>query len=60
MQDENVTLHVVDDGVGLLAEPGGNGLINMEDRASGLGGTCRIRRCEPHGTELTWHVPVSA
>ena len=60
VQDGSVTVHVADDGVGIPADPrSGEGLANMVARAEELGGECAIERRDPHGTEVTWRVPVS-
>lgn len=51
---------VADDGIGIrqAAGPAGNGLRNLSDRASALGGTLDVRSKEGEGTALTWKVPV--
>lgn len=54
-----LTLRVVDDGVGMDAEPvNGRGLTNMLWRAANAGGRCRIEPAQPRGTELEWRVPL--
>jgi two-component system, NarL family, sensor histidine kinase DevS len=56
---EALSLHIVDDGVGLPKEPKrSGGLSNMMWRAAELGGTCTVAPNEPAGTRLLWHVPV--
>jgi two-component system sensor histidine kinase DevS len=54
-----VLLVVDDDGVGFTGdgEAEGNGLRNMRDRATVLGGASGLTPCSPHGTRLTWRVP---
>ncbi|MFI7416298.1 GAF domain-containing protein [Nonomuraea sp. NPDC049684] len=53
-----LTLVVSDDGVG-LDEPGRrSGLRNIEERASGLGGTSELESPQGGGTRLRWHVPL--
>jgi len=56
-------LKVDDDGAGLPDAPGrhagGNGMGNMAARAEKLGGRFSIEAASPHGTSLTWRVPLS-
>jgi two-component system sensor histidine kinase DevS len=57
--DDGVLLRIVDNGVGLPAEPKrSGGLSNMMWRAAELGGSCTVGPNDPTGTALTWHVPV--
>lgn len=59
--DGEIVLRVVDDGVGINAEPGGaggNGLKNMHARAHELGGASVTRANEPRGTCVEWRVPI--
>ncbi|MGB9112306.1 MAG: PAS domain S-box protein [Acidimicrobiales bacterium] len=57
--DGFVTLSVTDDGEGITDEPSaGNGLRNIERRATDLGGTSSVRRRDPRGTIIEWRVPV--
>ena len=55
-----VVLRVVDDGKGLPEgrRGGGRGLLNMDARASRLGGTMSVRAAPGSGTALEWRVPV--
>ena len=56
----DLTLRVLDDGVGVGDDPGtGKGIRNMESRAERLGGTLRITQRDPSGTVLEWKVPLS-
>lgn len=57
-----ITLRVLDDGVGVdPARPAaGLGLANLAQRATILGGDFSIEALDPHGTCLTWRVPLSA
>lgn len=58
VDDDDIRLTVVDDGVGIAPDhPEGNGLGNMAQRATGLGGTASVERAMPRGTRLTWSVP---
>jgi signal transduction histidine kinase len=49
---------VSDDGPGFDAEIAGNGLVNMRDRVSAVGGTLEIKTAPGAGTEIIGHVPV--
>ncbi|WP_456249827.1 GAF domain-containing protein [Longispora urticae] len=53
---DGLTLTVVDDGVGGAVPRGG--LLNLAERAEGLGGGFEVADVEPTGTRLTWWVPV--
>jgi signal transduction histidine kinase len=65
------TLRVSDDGVGFDADAearaaqaalvaAGHGLANMRRRAADHGGSCHVERVEPHGTRVTWTVPIGS
>jgi signal transduction histidine kinase len=55
-----VTLRVTDNGCGMPAAiPEGNGIRNLTDRATKLGGTCRISSRLDGGTVLEWWVPAT-
>jgi PAS domain S-box-containing protein len=55
---DDIAFMVVDDGVGIPANPGpGHGLGNMLGRAEALGGSCEIARFQNGGTRVSWHVP---
>jgi two-component system sensor histidine kinase DevS len=55
---DGVTLRVLDNGRGLPTDAsGGNGIRNVTERATRLGGTCRIAARPDGGTLLEWHVP---
>lgn len=55
----DVCVRVEDDGVGPPGDdaPRGNGLRNIAERATMLGGTISLRAAEPAGTVLEWRVP---
>ena len=56
--ESDVVLRVVDDGRGIPVTPrGGSGIINVTERASLLGGRCRVTRRPEGGTMLEWSVP---
>jgi signal transduction histidine kinase len=55
---EALTITVVDDGVGMPAQVARSGLRNLEQRATGLGGTCSVTAEHGGGTRLTWQVPL--
>jgi signal transduction histidine kinase len=51
-------LTVADNGVGPGESGVSNGRRNMRVRAEELGNTFALDATEPHGTTLTWRVPV--
>ncbi|MDG4779998.1 GAF domain-containing sensor histidine kinase [Micromonospora sp. WMMD961] len=53
-----VAVTVTDDGVGCDPAAARGGLVNLRERADRLGGTFTIRPVEPHGTEVSWSVPL--
>lgn len=56
-----VSLTVTDDGRGMAAHPArSSGTRNMQDRARQRGGDCVWTTVEPHGTRVSWQVPVPA
>jgi signal transduction histidine kinase len=57
---DEVTLEVVDNGVGIPAGSGRNtglGLVNLRSRAETLAGTLEIQGAEGGGTRVVWRVP---
>lgn len=58
--DEELVLHVTDDGVGIDVEhrPPGHGLSDIRRRAEHFGGTCTVSAVRPHGTAVDWRVPL--
>jgi PAS domain S-box-containing protein len=57
--DEDITLTVCDDGIGVPGEVmGGNGLANMTERARRLCGDSSIVAQPEGGSLLTWRVPL--
>ncbi|MDT5037395.1 MAG: hypothetical protein QOE03_2580 [Micromonosporaceae bacterium] len=58
IRDGWLQLLVADDGTGTGDAPGSGGLRNMRQRAEELGGEFATDNAEPHGTMLSWRVPV--
>src|SRR5215204_6285048 len=57
--NEEVTLQIVDDGVGIPAErSAGVGLSSMRERASELGGSCVVERVPEGGTRVLVRLPL--
>jgi signal transduction histidine kinase len=54
-----LTLTVLDDGVGLTGEVHESGLGNARRRAADLGGTLRVEPHSPRGTCFVWRVPIA-
>jgi len=56
---DELTLVVSDDGAGIPSSHRlGSGLLNMQDRASRLGGVCTVTSGEHAGTTVRWQVPT--
>ena len=67
VQEGRLRMSIADDGCGLPEAtngrrhgPGGNGLGNMQSRATDLGGSCRIETASPRGTRVVVEVPLSS
>ena len=56
--DDDLTLRVEDNGVGIPKDGRRSGLRNMADRAEKLGGECTTRDRHGGGTVLVWRVPL--
>jgi PAS domain S-box-containing protein len=61
VEGDRVVMKVRDDGVGPPDFEGqptrGNGLVNLQARASTLGGSCALEAATPAGAVLAWSVP---
>lgn len=56
---DEVVVTVTDDGCGVRGQVhGGHGLVNLRERAVGLGGDLRLSPGERGGAELRWAVPT--
>jgi signal transduction histidine kinase len=57
---DDLTLEVIDDGIGIdLANQGnGLGMTNLRNRAEKLGGTFEVQPGDVGGTRVTWRVPL--
>jgi len=56
---DELTLVVHDDGAGIPSSHRlGSGLLNMQDRAARLGGSCVVTSAEHAGTTVHWQVPT--
>jgi len=60
-QDNHIILSITDDGSGFDMEnyKAGNGLLNMQTRATALGGTTSIQSAIGKGTSITCSIPVT-
>lgn len=62
--EERVTMHVADDGIGIedgaLSKPGSLGLLGLRERFRALGGGAHVRRRAENGTTLTVYLPRDA
>lgn len=57
--DEQLVVTIADDGAGIARDhQQGSGLLNMQDRARRLGGTCAVSSVDGAGTTVSWSVPV--
>jgi PAS domain S-box-containing protein len=57
---EQVALRVVDNGCGMpVTLSRGNGIRNLTERATKLGGTCRVSSQPDGGTVFEWRVPAT-
>jgi signal transduction histidine kinase len=54
----DVTVEVVDDGLGTRPHQARSGLVNLAERAGARGGRFDILATAPQGTTLRWRAPV--
>ena len=59
VDDREVRLTVLDDGVGIGPEAAESGLRNARRRATALGGRLELGPRQPRGTSFVWRVPLS-
>ena len=53
-----LSVDVVDDGVGIVGDPHFSGLSNLRNRAEARNGEFSVDAVSPHGTHLAWSIPV--
>ena len=58
VDDRELRMTVLDDGVGVPADVAESGLRNARRRASALGGSLQITPRSPRGTSFVWRVPI--
>jgi signal transduction histidine kinase len=56
--DDNLTIDVADNGVGIPETVARSGLHNLQQRAVQAGGACEIGRSSGGGTRLLWSAPL--
>ncbi len=54
----NLRVEVIDDGIGFAGGQLFSGLSNLRNRAQARDGEMRLEDARPHGTHLTWSIPV--
>ena len=58
VDDHELRMTVLDDGVGIAPDVAESGLRNARRRASALGGTLELTRRVPRGVSFVWRVPI--
>jgi signal transduction histidine kinase len=58
--EQDFTVNVVDDGIGIPTSAARSGLQNLAERAAECGGTFRVHAPLGGGTDLLWSVPLGA
>lgn len=58
VENDEVTVSITDDGVGLPADGHRSGLANLQARAAALGGRFNAAASPRGGTQLCWQVPL--
>ncbi|GAA2696340.1 MULTISPECIES: GAF domain-containing protein [Actinosynnema] len=56
--DRELTISVVDNGIGMPEKVARSGLRNLDERARRLGGSAAVEACAGGGTRVTWQVPL--
>ncbi len=57
--DDTLVVLIADDGTGIpQSHQLGSGLLNMQDRATRLGGSCTVSSDDQSGTTVRWTIPV--
>ncbi|WP_309073352.1 GAF domain-containing sensor histidine kinase [Paenarthrobacter sp.] len=59
VNNNRLTLEVMDNGCGFKDPTPGNGLTNMARRAAEMNGMCTVTSAPGKGTSLTWSVPLA-
>jgi signal transduction histidine kinase len=62
IDERNLFIEISDNGMGLptpLPKQGGNGLLNLQERLSALGGDCSFNSIPGQGTTVSFRVPRS-
>lgn len=59
IEDEEVSVEISDDGVGVDPLRARSGLVNLAERAAAAAGEFDVYRAEPSGTRLHWRVPLT-
>lgn len=57
-RSDELSLKVIDNGVGIPEDGRRSGLANLANRASRLGGSFQVGRSDGKGTRLEWRVPL--
>lgn len=57
--DDDITIDVTDDGVGIPDVVARSGLSNLAERARAMDGTLRLERVPRGGTRLVWSAPLT-
>jgi signal transduction histidine kinase len=56
--EDNLTIDVTDNGIGIPDVVARSGLHNLARRAAAAGGSCSVQRTEPGGTRVLWSAPL--
>ncbi|MGW1680669.1 GAF domain-containing sensor histidine kinase [Saccharopolyspora sp. NPDC002376] len=58
--DDDLTIDVTDNGIGIQSTVAHSGLHNLAERAVQMGGRCTVERLPTGGTRVLWTAPLSA